>query len=113
MINEFTIMGKVSKTPEKRSTSSGKSYVNLKVWTSNGKDESGEYRDPDHHDIQIWGKAAETAAKWLKQGDWVIVNGSLKSGKYEDKDGKTVYTYRPHAHRWQFGPKVESAGDIL
>ena len=46
----------------------------------------------DFINIITWGKTAEFAANYLKKGLMVGVTGRLQSGKYENKEGQTVYT---------------------
>jgi len=40
----------------------------------------------------VFGKGAEFADKYLRQGTRIAVVGRLQSGKYTNKDGQTVYT---------------------
>ena len=39
-----------------------------------------------------FGRTAEFAEKYFRQGLKVIVTGRIQTGSYQDKDGKTVYT---------------------
>ena len=54
--------------------------------------ESKNQPTADFINIVAWGKTAEVAANYLQKGKLVGIQGRLQSGKYEDKDGNTIYT---------------------
>ena len=56
-----------------------------------GKREEGQ-QNADFIGCICYGKLADFADNYLRQGTKVAVQGSVSTGKYEDKDGKTVYT---------------------
>lgn len=56
-----------------------------------GKKEEGQ-QNADFIGCICYGKLADFADNYLRQGTKVAVQGSVSTGKYEDKDGKTVYT---------------------
>ena len=56
-----------------------------------GKKEEGQ-QTADFIGCICYGKLADFADNYLRQGTKVAVQGSVSTGKYEDKDGKTVYT---------------------
>ena len=39
-----------------------------------------------------FGRAAEFAERYLKQGTKVLISGRIQTGSYTDRDGKKVYT---------------------
>lgn len=48
--------------------------------------------DADFINCIVFGKSAEFAEKWFKQGTKIIVSGRIQTGSYTNKDGKKVYT---------------------
>ena len=40
----------------------------------------------------VFGRSAEFAEKYFRQGMRVSISGRIQTGSYQDKDGKTVYT---------------------
>lgn len=42
--------------------------------------------------ITVFGKQAENAEKYLKKGQLVCVEGSVRTGQFTNKDGEKVYT---------------------
>ena len=53
---------------------------------------NGEDQGADYIRIVTWGKRAETCDRYLVKGRRIAVEGSIRTGSYKDKDGRTVYT---------------------
>jgi single-strand DNA-binding protein len=91
MYNNAVIIGRLGKDPESKQFDQ-----NTKTWFSIAsseryKDRSGERKEVTQwHNIVIWGKLAETAQKYLKKGDLLLVSGKIEYRSY-DKDGQTRY----------------------
>ena len=49
-----------------------------------------------------FGKAAEFAEKYLRQGTKIAITGRIQTGSYTNKDGATVYTTEVVADRVEF-----------
>lgn len=88
-INKVTILGRLGRDPETRTTSSGTTVVRLAVATDRRyKDASGErQKETEWHSVSIFGKTAEIADQYLRKGSEVLVEGRLHTRKYTDKDG--------------------------
>lgn len=91
--NNVTLLGRLGKDPEVRSTPQGKKVCTLTLATSeNYKDKSGNWQETtDWHRIVLWEFKAETAEKHLKKGSKVMIEGKLKTRSYEDQSGVTKY----------------------
>jgi single-strand DNA-binding protein len=90
MKNSVSIIGYLGQDPVSRQTQSGKTVTNLSVATTDKwKDKvSGDLKEETQwHQIVIWGKSAEFAARYLRAGSKVAVDGSIQYRKYVDKDG--------------------------
>lgn len=59
----------------------------------------GDRKHTNFINVICFGKTAEFAEKWLAKGNRVIVEGELRTGSYEGKDGKKVYTTDIFANR--------------
>lgn len=59
--------------------------------TRNYKDSNGEYGS-DFIPIVAFGRNAEFLDKHFSKGKLIIVNGSIRTGSYTNKDGQKVYT---------------------
>jgi len=51
------------------------------------------------HKVVSWGKTAEFCEKFLSKGKQVLVEGRLRTDKWEDRDGKQRYTTKVHAYQ--------------
>lgn len=91
--NNVTLLGRLGKDPEVRSTPQGKKVCTLTLATSESyKDKSGNWQETtDWHRIVLWEFKAETAEKHLKKGSKVMIEGKLKTRSYEDQSGVTKY----------------------
>lgn len=56
----------------------------------------------DFIQIIAWNKTAEFCSKYFKKGQQIGVTGRIETGKYEDKDGKTVFTTKVVAEHVYF-----------
>ena len=62
----------------------------------------GAEKQADFPRVTVWGKQAENCAKYIGKGSLVAVQGSLRTGSYEDKNGNKVYTTDVNAVRVKF-----------
>jgi single-strand DNA-binding protein len=93
-VNKVILIGNLGKDPELTNLPSGGQVAKFSLATTEKfKDKSGVYQDKtDWHNIVIWGKTAENAAKYLKKGSPVYLEGRISYGSYQDKDGVKKYT---------------------
>ncbi len=85
-VNKVFILGRLGKDPEIRYTSDGKAIASLSVATSTyGKDSAGNKTEhTEWHRLSAFNKAAEVAGKYIKKGDLVHVEGSLRTRKWNE-----------------------------
>lgn len=89
-VNKVIIVGNLGKDPEVRYLPNGDAAVNINVATTDKwKDkQSGEQREnTEWHRISFFGKLAEIVGQYLHKGSSIYVEGSLRTRKYNDKDG--------------------------
>ncbi|MDE2148253.1 MAG: single-stranded DNA-binding protein [Gammaproteobacteria bacterium] len=94
-VNKVILIGNLGKDPELRSMPSGGAVVNLTLATSDTwKDKTtGEAKErTEWHTIVFFNKLAEIAGQYLKKGSKIYVEGSLRTRKWQDKDGHDRYT---------------------
>ena len=103
-INKVILIGNLGKDPEVRYMPSGGAVVNVTLATSEGwKDkQSGESKErTEWHNIVFFNKLAEIAGQYLKKGAKVYVEGSLRTRKWQDKEGADRYTTEIVANEMQ------------
>ena len=79
--NISTLTGNLGRDPEIRYFESGKAKVEFSIAVSVGKG-----KPADWFDIAVWGQSAERAMKLLHKGSRVVVIGSLKQERWQDRE---------------------------
>jgi single-strand DNA-binding protein len=92
-LNKVMLIGRLGKDPEMRFTPSGRAVTNFTMATDESwMDQGGERQErTEWHRIVVWGKLAETCAKYLSKGKLVYVEGRIQSRSWDDKDGNKRY----------------------
>lgn len=87
-------MGRLGQNPEFRELVSGRKLTKFSIAINESyKNHSGErVVDTQWHNITAWGRQAELAAKLLKKGSELVLEGRLINNTYTDKDGVKRYT---------------------
>lgn len=83
MINNVVIMGRLTKEPEERKTSTGKTVCSFCV----AVDDSFDKEKTHFLDIIAWNKTAEFICKYFNKGSMIAVQGRLATRMWEDKNG--------------------------
>jgi single-strand DNA-binding protein len=88
-MNKVFLIGRLSRDPELRHTSSGMAVCQINVAISR---RTGAGRDPetDFINVVVWDKQAENVAKYLAKGRQVAVEGRIQTRNYES-NGQTRY----------------------
>lgn len=103
-INKVILIGNLGKDPEIRYTPGGDAIANLTIATSESwKDkQSGEQKEiTEWHRVVAYGRLAQIMGEYLKKGSKVYVEGSLRTRKWQDKDGQDRYTTEVRCNEMQ------------
>lgn len=105
-LNKAMIYGNLTRDPEMKALPSGMQVCSMSIATNRVYvDRDGKKQEnTDYHNVVVFGKQAETSAKWLTKGSGVYVEGRLQTRSWE-KDGQKQYRTEIVADRVQFGPK--------
>lgn len=104
--NNAIVIGRLTREPELKKLPNGNSVASFsiatnKAWT--GKD--GEKKEQvTFHNIVVFGKTAESCARYLKKGQIAMVEGSMNTRSWDKEDGTKGYRFEVIANRVQFGP---------
>jgi len=91
-LNRVTLVGNLGKDPEISHGASGIAIAKFSVATSDARpDQQGNVKT-EWHRVVAFGKTAEFIQNYIKKGAMVCVEGRIEYGKYENKEGQTVYT---------------------
>lgn len=91
-VNRITLIGNVGADPEVRTTSSGTKLAKLSLATTerwSGKSGRTEERT-DWHRLTFWGALVGVVEQYVRKGDPLYVEGSVRYSTSE-KDGTTTY----------------------
>lgn len=94
-VNKVILIGNLGKDPEVRYMPSGAAVTNVTIATSETwKDkQSGEMQErTEWHTVVFFNRLAEIAGEYLRKGAKVYVEGSLRTRKWQAKDGSDRYT---------------------
>ncbi|KFZ26961.1 MAG: Single-stranded DNA-binding protein ssb [Candidatus Izimaplasma bacterium HR2] len=92
MINRVVLVGRLTKDPELRYTSSNIPVSKFTLAVNRTfAGPSGE-READFIQCVVWRKQAENLAKFVRKGSLIGVEGRIQTGSYDDKDGIRKYT---------------------
>ena len=92
MINNIVLVGRTTKTIELKQNKNGTNYVQFTLAVNRPyKDEQGG-QQADFINCVAFGRTAEFAEKYLKQGTKMVVSGRIQTGSYTNRDGVKVYT---------------------
>jgi single-strand DNA-binding protein len=94
-VNKVILIGNLGADPETRAMPSGATVANLRIATTeNWKDrQTGENQErTEWHRVALFGKLAEIAGEYLRKGSQVYIEGSLRTRKWQDKQGQERYS---------------------
>lgn len=99
-VNRVTLLGNLGADPEVRETRGGTTVANLSVATSRSwTTEDGDTKDvTEWHRVVAWGGQARFCDEYLRKGDRIYVEGSLRTRSYE-KDGESKRVTEVKAYR--------------
>ena len=107
-MNKVILMGRLTRDPEVR-YSQGENSLAIARFTlavDRRFKRQGE-QDADFISCVSFGKTAEFAEKYLKQGTKIAVTGRIQTGSYTNKEGQKVYTTEVMVEETEF---AESKG---
>jgi single-strand DNA-binding protein len=110
-LNKAMIFGNLTRDPELKALPNGMSVCSFSLATNRVyNDRDGKRQEStDYHNIVVFGKQAETTAKYLQKGSSAYVEGRLQTRSW-DKDGQKQYRTEIVADRVQFGPRGGGSG---
>lgn len=102
MINQVVLVGRLTKDPEIKYTTSGKPVAHFTLAINRPFTDSNGERNADFINCSVWGKMAQALVDHQKKGNLIGITGRIQTGSYEGRDGKRVYTTEVVADSVQF-----------
>lgn len=92
-VNKVILVGHLGADPDVRYLPDGKPVANIRIATSDvWKDANGDRQErTEWHSVVLFNRLAEIAAEHVRKGQQLYIEGSLRTRKWQDKDGKDRY----------------------
>lgn len=93
MINNVTLMGRLTARPDLKQTESGTSVTTICLAVDRRFQPKQGEKQADFINCVAWRSTAEFIAKYFDKGDLLAVTGEIQTRKYKDKDGNPRTAY--------------------
>ena len=102
-VNKVILVGNLGNDPEVRYLPNGDAVANLSLATTDTwKDKDGNKQEAtEWHRISFFGRQAEVCQQYLKKGSQIYVEGSIRTRKWQDKEGQDRYSTEIKGDRMQ------------
>lgn len=104
MLNNITLMGRLTHTPELKHTASGTAYVNCSLAVERDfNDKASGEKVTDFIDILAWSHTAVFICNYFAKGRMMVVSGRIQTDSYTDKNGNKRKSVKVVADNVYFG----------
>jgi single-strand DNA-binding protein len=88
-VNKVILVGNLGRDAELRFTPGGAPVAKFSIATTEvWNDKAGQRQErTEWHNVDLWGKPAESLKEYLVKGKQVYVEGRIQTDEYTDKDG--------------------------
>jgi single-stranded DNA-binding protein 4 len=111
MINNVTLVGRLTRDPELRYTPSNIAITTFNMAVNrNFKNQAGD-READFINCMIWRQQAKNFANWCKKGNQVGITGHIQTRSYDNQQGQRVYVTEVVADTFQLLEKRDNSAN--
>lgn len=100
MLNRVALVGRLTRDPELRRTSSGKAVTSFNLAVE--RNFKSDDQEADFINCVCWGKIAENTERYCSKGSMVSVDGRIQTRNYDNSQGQKVYVTEVIADSVQF-----------
>ena len=100
-MNKVFLIGRLSRDPELRHTTSGTAVCQINVAISRPV-AAGSEPQTDFINVVVWNKQAENVAKYLAKGRQIAIEGRIQTRNYDNNEGKRTYVTEVIASNVEF-----------
>ena len=103
-LNRVILLGRLGRDPEVRYAQSGTTVATLNMATDERRpDGNGGWKnETEWHRVVLFGKQADLAKQYLTKGREVLIEGSLRTRQWQDKEGQKRFTTEVVAQNMRF-----------
>lgn len=91
MINTVALVGRLTKDPELRTTTSGTGVATFTLAVNRDFKDANGNREADFINCVAWRKTAEILANYTKKGSLIGLIGRIQTRSYENQQGNRVF----------------------
>lgn len=110
MLNVIAIMGRLSRDPELRQTTTGKSVASFTIACSRGRKDANGKDLVDWIPVVAWEHTAEFVCKYFEKGSLIAIDGRLQSRTYKDSGGNNRTAIEIVANNANFAGSKSTGG---
>ena len=110
MLNVLAIMGRLSRDPELRQTTTGKNVASFTIACSRGRKDANGKDLVDWIPVVTWEHTAEFVCKYFEKGSLIAIDGRLQSRTYKDRDGNNRTAIEIVANNANFAGSKSTGG---
>ena len=100
-MNKVFLIGRLSRDPELRHTTSGTAVCQINVAISRPVAQGNEPQT-DFINVVIWNRTAENVARYLTKGRQIAIEGRIQTRSYDNNEGKRTYVTEVIASNVEF-----------
>lgn len=101
MINNTTLVGRLTRDPELRYTGNGIAVVSFSLAVERNYTNAQGERETDFINCVAWRGLAETLANFSVKGSLIGITGSIQTRNYQNNEGRTIYVTEVVADNFQ------------
>lgn len=107
MLNRVILIGRLTKDPELRYTTTGTAVTQFTLAVERPVSQ-GKEKEADFINIVTWRQTAEACANYLKKGRLTALEGRIQVRNYDNNEGRKVYVTEVVADNVRFLEKAEN-----
>lgn len=107
MMNNVAMIGRLTRDPELKYTSTGVAVTQFSLAVARDFSSKNGERETDFINCVAWQKPAETLANYVKKGSLIGVVGRIQTRNYENNQGQKVYVTEVVVERFNFLEKKD------
>lgn len=111
MLNIACIMGRLAADPELRHTQSQVPVTTFRVAVDRNYQPKGQEKQTDWIDVVAWRNTAEFISKYFRKGSMIVVQGSIQTRSYDDREGNKRWSVEIVADQVFFGEPKRDDGN--
>ena len=101
-MNKVVLLGRLTAKPELRYTAQNTAYTRFTVAVNRRVANQDGNREADFITVVAWRRTAEIIAQYFDKGRQICIEGNIRTGSYDDKDGNKRYTTEVFVDNFDF-----------